>query len=80
MFNLKSAVLQIHPGYQAVFDEIEANDSYLFQQSFSRLLHNIVRDQDAYVVLVDAAARHPNMPGSMGLRGLTDTFLPDKSM
>ena len=80
LFNLKSQVLQTHSGYGCVFDHDDSPSSFKFQQSFSKLLHTIVRDPDAFVIIVDAAARHPSMPGSRALHSLESAFLPDTSI
>ena len=80
LFNLKSHVLQTHPGYSAIFDMDDTPAAFPFQQSFSRLLHTIIRDPDAFVIMVDAAARHPLMPGSKAISGLIGAFLPNASV
>ena len=80
LLNLRSHSIQNHPGYRRVYDEDSSAEARPFHLSFSKLLYHIVRDADAYVILVDAAARYPDMPGSMGLTALIIyAFLPDPS-
>ena len=64
LFNLKGQVLQTHLNYKCIFDGDDDPEYYPYQQSFSKLLHTIVRDPDAYVIVVDVAARYPSMAGT----------------
>ncbi len=43
-FNLKSQVIQTHSGYECVLNNVDDPTYFQYQQSFSKLLHTIVRD------------------------------------
>ena len=59
LFNLKSQVIQTHSSYECVFNNVDDPAYFQYQQSFSRLLHT-------FVIVADAAANHPAIPGFEG--------------
>ena len=76
--NLRNAVVASHPGFTIIFDPPAqpTPTAAPFEQSFAKLLYHLVREDSAYITVMDAMSQHPSTPGSSAIAALRAIYQP----